>query len=844
MDKKLVYIFVILIVGLVVVSGCEKYVGKKIVDEVIKNDNVALSKDVKKEDQLRTVDTLRDVDDEDLSSVWINPPMGYIERDEPDEVEYQEGWPINIEGSAWEEDDGMHHLWIGMLSPVIEDLESDGDKELVVLTQTRPRRLYILEHNGEIRSNIDLDCSVDARYFPSIINLYDNLNKEIIILCFGEDNPKMLVFNNNGNLIREIDLQYRWNGPLYDAAVLEDINRDGSIEIIYGGWRSGRDNPGSYLVVLNSEGEILDGFPVQLENVQYSTPNTPAIGNLDDDGDLEIVVISHRNRGEVLSNIRTYDSNGELLWSQEIESIVNNDPVIGDLDNDGYNEIIFASEIGIHILNRFGDYILNLELGDPSPTSQVALGDLDEDDDLEIIFGYDYNLYAIHHDGDEIFSYETDWFAHHPPLIGDINGDNSLDIIFNSDNDIYALNSEGELLDDFPIEIDTIAYSSPSIDDIDDDGDVELITSSTWLYPNVERGIIHVWDLEGEYDSSKMPWKIYQHDTQHTGRYESIKYTFSCDDEYFMTWYNDGEIIRQDDYNILEDECEGFRCLSNNNEISPACFTEERCYEVCTGSNLCLDIDEWQEICEEQIEEEGREPYCGNGIKEGTERCDGDDWGRIRDCRDLGYDGGRLRCIEPDERRERGLIRCRFDTSQCYYEEDEGEEEGELMQAEISSEIIEEREPVININLEYSVTNNQVLLEWDNIINQDFEITASSIITITGNAIKEESFFSNIINSIKNLFKPKAKGIRIGGNLYKIYKSIDINNPKQELIVEGNKEYFNCNVKCEYNYVEDEEGSYYYSVEINGKVFSVGPVEIVKEVMPSKKLTLTKPLLD
>jgi len=74
--------------------------------------------------------------------------------------------------------------------------------------------------------------------------------------------------------------------------------------------------------------------------------------------------------------------------------------------------------------------------------------------------------------------------------------------------------------------------------------------------------------------------------------------SFSCNGEYLQTWYNrEGNRIRQDEYNIMDDQCEGFRCLSNINEISPACYNEERCDEVCEG--ICLDIDEWQEECRE-----------------------------------------------------------------------------------------------------------------------------------------------------------------------------------------------------------------------------------------------------
>jgi len=62
---------------------------------------------------------------------------------------------------------------------------------------------------------------------------------------------------------------------------------------------------------LDNEGELFDGFPVMLENTHVSEVNTPALGNLDDDEDLEMVVISHENRPPTpLSTIRAYKGDG------------------------------------------------------------------------------------------------------------------------------------------------------------------------------------------------------------------------------------------------------------------------------------------------------------------------------------------------------------------------------------------------------------------------------------------------------------------------------------------------------------------------------------------------------
>jgi hypothetical protein len=86
--------------------------------------------------------------------------------------------------------------------------------------------------------------------------------------------------------------------------------------------------------------------------------------------------------------------------------------------------------------------------------------------------------------------------------------------------------------------------------------------------------------------------------------------------------------------------------------ILPACG--------CGSTSLRGDADTTEEITpdtgEDPVDAGPDEPltYCGNGVIEGDESCDGDDLGGMT-CEDLGYHGGLLAC-RPD---------CTFDESRC-----------------------------------------------------------------------------------------------------------------------------------------------------------------------------------
>jgi hypothetical protein len=427
----------------------------------------------------------------------------------------QGNWPQTIYGEP--------NTWIGMVSPVIADLDNDGIKELVVTTQGNSEghlsTLFIFEANGELRSQVDVDYYFDPTAFPSIADIDNDDEMEIVMECSGDYDNQILIYNSQGNLEQNFAIEFQMSDDLFGSTVLADVNKDSTLEIIYGGWYL----DGSRLVVLDNNGNNMPGFPVLLENDGTSQTTTPAVGNLDDDDDWEIVTISYLNNAPLDStNIRAYNIDGSLLWSQEILPVSFCDPVIGDVNNDGFNEVIFTSEDGVYILDKNGNFLLNLPLGQGMEHSNIALADLDNDNDLEIIFEYGLVLYALHNDGTIMFTNTSDWVAVNPPVVGDIDNDAFPDIIVSSEDSVYALNASGGVLAGFPKPMRPISwYTYPAIDDIDNDGKVDVISSSNWIdtVPDSAIGIIYVWELNNDYNQSTMQWTMFQHDPQHTGNY-------------------------------------------------------------------------------------------------------------------------------------------------------------------------------------------------------------------------------------------------------------------------------------------------------------------------------------
>ena len=264
--------------------------------------------------------------------------------------QYQDGWPQSILSDP--------NYWGGIVSPVIDDLDNDGTMELILTQQAEPVKLYVFCYNGTLKFPIiEMPGYISPRSFNSVADIDNDGSKEIIV----DLQYSIAIYGSNGVLKDLWSLEDQVSdASIYRAPVIADLNNDDVLEFIYGSW----DIDGCRLFVLNNQGEVLTGFPILLENIQLSEVSMPAVGNFDGDPDLEIVIISHENnQPTVLSNIYVFNYDGSLLWSQQIDAIVFQSPSVGDVNNDGFDEVIFTSTKGAHILDRFGNYSVNTILG-------------------------------------------------------------------------------------------------------------------------------------------------------------------------------------------------------------------------------------------------------------------------------------------------------------------------------------------------------------------------------------------------------------------------------------------------------------------------------------------------
>ena len=301
-----------------------------------------------------------------------------------------------------------------------------------------------------------------------------------------------------------------------------DIDSDGDLDLSWGDYFQ----RGLYLIynIGSPDSPIMDTENI-ISNFPYNDPiytagrNMPSFNDIDLDGDMDLFISVLGGDGgiQLSKNFLFYENiNGvfQLVSDDFMNTIdLNSDiaPQMVDIDSDGdldlfigqdYNTSTFPIRGRIYFFRNIGDQqdIFELEndefLGTDIGNSLVPVfTDIDSDSDLDLFVG-NYNgtilFYRNVGSGNSInFIYESNLSdinlqSYSSPAFVDIDSDGDLDL-FAGDNSgkIYFYQNNGsnmvfdfELISDNFLNIDVGSRSAPTFEDIDLDGDMDMIIGS------------------------------------------------------------------------------------------------------------------------------------------------------------------------------------------------------------------------------------------------------------------------------------------------------------------------------------------------------------------------------
>lgn len=263
-----------------------------------------------------------------------------------------------------------------------------------------------------------------------------------------------------------------WSSP-----ALGDVDDDGLLDIVFGVRRT-TDN----LYALDNQGSCLPGWPI---SVPGSILSSPVLADIDSDGDLEIFVWT------LYADVYAFHHDGTGVYGADgllknLPGIAFGTPAIGDIDDDGNLEICCAGGSGgdsLYVWKGDGNDHpgFPLFLQPRNLRYSVVLGNVLGDDRLELALYADSTelVYLVGPDAQVIWSHHIPRLAdvEGSPIIADITGDGKGEIICGYMNGLTVLDSLGNVCPGFP-DLSHDAKLAIAAD-VDSTGGVDIVSGST-----------------------------------------------------------------------------------------------------------------------------------------------------------------------------------------------------------------------------------------------------------------------------------------------------------------------------------------------------------------------------
>jgi hypothetical protein len=325
-------------------------------------------------------------------------------------------------------------------SPALADLDGDGSPEIVVASEAG--KLFAWHTDGRQAEGFPRDLGYRLWASPTVLP-----GPRLAVGGAGQ----MHLLDARGDSVPG------WPQPLHGWAAATAAYAPDLLAVTT---LTPGDPSRGWLYAWREDGSLLPGFPLELP---MDSDSSPALADLDRDGQWWIIVgddagylhvvdtegrqrqgFPVRTRGAGPGPTPTPHPPGGNIHSIEAS------PAIGDLNGDGRLEIVVGSWDGnLYAWDDAGRLLLGwpLTAGDQI-ISSAALVDLDGDGVLDIVVGSkDGYLYGWTADGENLpgFPYHFGAPVFSSPWIGDLEADGRADIVVGANNGIHLLRNVGVL---------------------------------------------------------------------------------------------------------------------------------------------------------------------------------------------------------------------------------------------------------------------------------------------------------------------------------------------------------------------------------------------------------------
>ena len=283
-------------------------------------------------------------------------------------------------------------------------------------------------------------------------------------------------------------------GGLSMDAKPADLDADGDLDIVIA--NEFRPN---ILLVNDGAGRFTDGSD-RLPAAEHDSEDV-GIADFDGDGDLDVIVVTEDDQ---TNEFYLNDGSGTFTDAGDRWPVsgTSNAVVVVDLTGDGAPDILVGNNgQNVALVNdgsgQFTDATAERLPARDDVTQDLELGDVDGDGDLDLIVGNEDDNRLLINDGRGVFSDAPDAI----PLrdapeetreadFGDVDGDGDLDLLFanvqlfvdgaDPQNRLLINDGSGQFTDETAarLPVDTLRALDVDFVDLDDDGDLDIITAN------------------------------------------------------------------------------------------------------------------------------------------------------------------------------------------------------------------------------------------------------------------------------------------------------------------------------------------------------------------------------